>query len=150
MTIMYIQNRSPHRNFNNITTREVFIGNKPSVDHLKIFGSPTYIHIPKDKRKKLDTTSIKGIFVGYSLSSKAYRIYIMEGRHIEVSRDVILDENQAYKKSKDIPIGSNDDEVPIFEEEEVHHENSTTNVGEEGPSEPIQSMVFPTTRKRPN
>eukprot|EP00253_Pinus_taeda_P035669 PITA_35669 len=35
-------------------------------------------------------------------------------------------------------------------EEEVHHENRTTNVEEEGPSEPIQSVVVPTTRKRPN
>ena len=85
----------------------------------------------------MDSTSIKGIFVCYSLSSKAYKIYIKEGRHIEVSRDVIFDENQAYKKSKDIPVGSDDEAVPIFEEEEVHHENSTTNDEEEGQSEPI-------------
>jgi len=98
----------------------------------------------------LDSTSIKGIFIGYSLSSKAYRIYIKEGRYIEVSRDVIFDENQAYKKSKDIPIDSDDEEGRIFEEEEVHHENSITNLEEEGPSEPIQSVVIPTTRKRPN
>jgi len=65
-------NISPHRSLNNITLKEVFIGKKPSVDHLQIFGSPAYIHVPKDKRKKLDSTSIKGIFVGYSLSSKAY------------------------------------------------------------------------------
>ena len=87
-------------------------------------------------RKKLDPTNLKGIFVGYNASSKAYRIYIKEGRHIEVSRDVIFDENKAYKKSRDIPINFDDEEVPIFEEEEVHHENSTTNL-EEGPSEPI-------------
>jgi len=96
------------------------------MDHLQIFGSPAYIHVPKDKRKKLDSTSIKGIFVGYSLSSKAYEIYIKEGRHIEVRRDVIFDENQAYKKSKDIPIDSDDEEVSIFEEED-HPENPTTN-----------------------
>eukprot|EP00253_Pinus_taeda_P032120 PITA_32120 len=102
----------------------------------------------KDKRKKLDSTSINGIFIGYSLSSKAYRIYIREGRYIEISKDVIFDENQVYKKSKDIPIDSNDEEVLVFEEDEVH-ENSTANNEEEGPSEPIQSVVVPTTRKRP-
>jgi len=32
------------------------------------------IHIPKDKRKKLDPSGVKGIFVGYSNSSKTYRI----------------------------------------------------------------------------
>lgn len=98
----------------------------------------------------MDSISIKGIFVGYSLSSKAYKIYIKEGRHIEVSRDVIFDENQAYKESRDIPIDSDDEEVSILEEEKVHHDNSTTNLEEEGPSEPIQSVVIPTTRKRPN
>lgn len=127
MTIVYVQNRIPHKSLDNTTPEEVFTGKKLSVDHLRTFGSPAYIHVLKDKRKKLDLTSIKGIFVGYSLSSKAYRIYIKEGRQIEVSRDVIFDENQVYKKSKDIPIDSDDEEVPVFEEEEVHHENSTTN-----------------------
>ena len=95
----------------------------------------------------MDSTSIKGVFVGYSLSSKAYRIYIKEGRLIEVRRDVIFDENQAYKKTMDIPVDSDNEEVPVFEEEEAHHENSTTNI-EEGPSEPIQSVVVPIARKR--
>lgn len=49
-------------------------------------GSPSnigclmYIHIPKDNRKNLDATSLKGIFVGYSASSKVYRIYVKEDR----------------------------------------------------------------------
>jgi len=59
-----------------------------------------YIHIPKDKRKKLDPSGMKRIFVGYSNSSKAYRIYMKDGHHIEVSRDVIFDESIALKKSK--------------------------------------------------
>lgn len=84
----------------------------------------------------MDSTSIKGIFVRYSLSSKAYRIYIKEGRHIKESKDAIFDENQTYDKSMDIPIDYDDEEVRIFEEEEVHHENSITNL-EEQPSEPI-------------
>ena len=66
-----------------------------------------YIHILKDKRKKLDPSGMRGIFVGYSNSSKAYRIYIKEGRRIEVSRDIIFDENIAYK-CKDIPAKSDE------------------------------------------
>ena len=79
MTTVCIQNRSPHRILDNVTPEEAFTGKKPSVDHLQIFGSPAYIHVPKDKRKNLDSKSIKGIFVGYSLSSKAYRIFIFDG-----------------------------------------------------------------------
>jgi len=76
----------------------VFTGKKPSVEHLQIFGCPVYIHIPKDKRKKLDPSGMKGTFVGYNNSSKAYRIYMKDGHHIEVSRDVIFDESIAFKK----------------------------------------------------
>lgn len=49
MTAMYVQNRIPHNSLDNTTPEEVFTRKKPSVDHLCIFGSPTYVHIPEDK-----------------------------------------------------------------------------------------------------
>jgi hypothetical protein len=69
------------------------------VEHLRIFGCPVYIHIPKDKMKKLEPSGKKGIFVGYSESSKAYKIYIPEQHKIEVSRDVTFNEKMDFKKS---------------------------------------------------
>ena len=54
----------------------MFLGEKLEVNHLKIFGCPVYIHVPKEKRSKLDPLGRKGIFVGYSESSKAFRVYI--------------------------------------------------------------------------
>jgi hypothetical protein len=59
-----------------MTPEEAFLGKKPNVENLRIFGCPVYSHIPKDKRNKLEPSGKKGIFVGYSESSKAYRIYI--------------------------------------------------------------------------
>ena len=50
-----------------------------------------YIHIPKEKRMKLDHSGKKGIFVGYSESSKAYKIYFRGFKKIEISRDVTFD-----------------------------------------------------------
>ena len=52
------------------TSLEVFFGKKLEVNHLKIFDCPIYIHIPKEKRTKLDPSGNKGIFVGYSESLK--------------------------------------------------------------------------------
>jgi hypothetical protein len=75
-TAVYIQNRCPHKSLEAKTPEEVFTGCKPSVDHLRIFGSPIYIHIPKENRTKLEPSGKKGTFVGYSETSKAYRIYI--------------------------------------------------------------------------
>ena len=74
-TPVYVQNCTPHRVLENKTPEEVFSRKKLEVSHLRIFGFPVYIHIPKEKRTKLDPSGKKGIFVGYSESSKAYRIY---------------------------------------------------------------------------
>jgi hypothetical protein len=60
----------------NKTPKEVFTGKKPEVNHLRIFGCPMYIHVPKEKRTKLEPSGKKGTFVGYNETSKAYRIYI--------------------------------------------------------------------------
>ena len=74
-TTVYVQNRTPHRVLENKTPEKVFSGKKPEVSHLRIFGCPVYIHIPKEKRTKLYPSGKKGVFMGYSESSKAYRIY---------------------------------------------------------------------------
>jgi hypothetical protein len=75
---------------------------KHEVGHLGIFGCPVYIHVPKEKRTKLDPSSRKGTFVGYSESSKAYRIYILGQRQIEVSRDVSFEEEVAFRGLEDL------------------------------------------------
>ena len=43
----YVHNHTPHRVLENKTPGEVFSGKKPEVSHLRIFGYPVYIHIPK-------------------------------------------------------------------------------------------------------
>ena len=63
-TVVYVQNRTPHRVLDNKTPKEAFLGEKPEVNHLRIFGCPVYIHIPKEKRTKLDPSGSKGIFIG--------------------------------------------------------------------------------------
>jgi hypothetical protein len=74
---------------------------------LRIFGCLIYIHVPKDKRKKLEPSGKKGIFVGYSESSKAYRIYVPSQQKVETSRDVTFNENTTFNRSRQ----SHSDEV---------------------------------------
>ena len=62
-----------------------------------------YIHIPKEKRTKLDPSGKKGIFVGNSKSSKSYRIYFPGFKKIDISRDVTFDEDSSYIKSRRKP-----------------------------------------------
>ena len=64
-TACYARNRSPTVALNNITPYEALNKRKPNVKHLKVFGLVGYVHIPKELRSKLDSTSLKCIFVGY-------------------------------------------------------------------------------------
>ena len=99
-TAVYIQNRSPHAILGEKSQEEVFTGEKPVVDHMRIFGTPVYIHVPKEKRANLEPSEKKGIFVGYSESSKAYRIYVPGQRY---SRDVIFHEEVVFRQTKELP-----------------------------------------------
>ena len=81
---------------------EAFIGVKPEVGHLRIFGHSVYIHVPKEKRTKLEPSGKKGTFVGYSESSKAYIIYIPGSKQIKVSKDVTFEEEMAIRKEEDL------------------------------------------------
>jgi hypothetical protein len=81
-TAVYIRNRCPHAILKEKTPEEVFLGIKPEVEHLRIFGCPVYIHVPKENRTKMEPSGKKGVFVGYSEKSKAYMIYVLVQRQI--------------------------------------------------------------------
>ena len=57
------------------------------------------LHIPKEKRLNLDPSGKKGLFVGYSEQSKAYRIYILGYRQIELTRYFTFDKDTTFRKS---------------------------------------------------
>ena len=63
-TAVYIQNRCPHATLKDKTLEEVFSGIKPEVGHIRIFGCPVYIHVPKEKRKKMEPSGKKGFLWG--------------------------------------------------------------------------------------
>ena len=103
-TTVYVQNHTPHRVLDNKTPKEAFLGEKPEVNHLRIFGYSVYIHIPKEKSTKLDPFKRKGIFVGYNDTSNSYRIYFLGIMKIDISRDVTFDEDSTYFRSRMTPI----------------------------------------------
>jgi len=50
-----------------MTPEEKFIGKKPYVSHLRVFGYITYVHVLDEKRSKLDPKAEECIFIGYFL-----------------------------------------------------------------------------------
>jgi len=75
-----------------MTPKEKFIGKKPDVSHFRMFSCITYVHVPDEKRSKLDPKGEKCIFIGYSLEQKGYRCFNFSTRKLQVSRDVVFDE----------------------------------------------------------
>lgn len=64
---------------------------KPNVSRLRSFGSTAYVHVPKEKRTKLDPKSEVGIMVGYSDNAKAWCIAFQDNAHIHVAeRDSVV------------------------------------------------------------
>ena len=57
----------------------------------------------------------KGNFVGYSETSKSFKIYVPSERHIEVSHDVTFHEEFAFNKSKYIECDIEEHESAILE-----------------------------------
>ena len=98
MATVYVHNQLFHSALWFKTLEDMFTRKKPKVSHIKIFGCPVFIHIPKQKRNKMEPLGKKGIFVGYYEVSKAFRIYIPGHHHIEIIRDVTFDEDASLKK----------------------------------------------------
>ncbi|KAM1485555.1 hypothetical protein TB1_036396 [Malus domestica] len=95
-TSVYLLNRCPTKALEKKTPFEVFSGRKPSVKHLRVFGSVCYNLIPHQLRHKLEKSSNKGVFVGYGTSEKGYRVYNVLTQKIILSRDVIFDEDSMW------------------------------------------------------
>jgi len=87
---IYIKNICTFNAIRNKTPYEMWYGHVPSIKHLRVFGSTCYALIPKVHRNKLGARSHKCIFLGYSNTSKAYRLYDEVNKKFVVSRDVIF------------------------------------------------------------
>ncbi|GJY03658.1 putative ribonuclease H-like domain-containing protein [Tanacetum coccineum] len=93
-TACYVQNRvlivKPH----NKTPYELFRGFKPALSFMKPFGCHVTILNTLDSLGKFDGKSDEGFFVGYSLSSKAFRVYNTRTRKVEENLHVGFLENK--------------------------------------------------------
>jgi hypothetical protein len=75
-----------------MTPEEKFTCKKPDVSRFRVFGCIAYVHVPDEKKSKLDPKVEKCIFIGYSLEQKGYRCFNPSTHKLQVSRDVVFDE----------------------------------------------------------
>src|SRR3954470_2341235 len=93
-TACYVLNRIIIRPILNKTPYELLKGRKPNVSHLHVFGCKCFVlNNGKDNLGKFDAKADEGIFLGYSQSSKAYRVYNKRLLTVEESVHVSVDES---------------------------------------------------------
>ena len=108
-----------------------------------------YIHIPKEKRTKLDPSGKKDLFVGYSESSKAYRIYFLGYKKIDISKDVTYDEDAAYNKSrKRLAEEPEEEEAPRIHDTTMNEETREEDREFEEPQRPVDPPLEKNPHKR--
>ena len=71
-TACYVQNRILIRPILNKTPYELWKGRKPNISYFKPFGCECYILNTKDQIGKFDSKADKGIFLGYSNTSRGF------------------------------------------------------------------------------
>lgn len=91
MTACYLQNRLPGKSTEK-TPYQLWNGKPPNLRHIRIFESKIYMHIPKEKGRKLDACTKEGVLVEYRESQKGYRILHQDTNNVIISRNVIVDE----------------------------------------------------------
>ena len=81
------------------TPYELWKGRMPNVKYFKIFGSTCFILKDRENVRKFDSRSDKGIFLGYSSTSKAYWVYNKKTMKVMETVNVVIDEF-SYSNSK--------------------------------------------------
>ncbi|GJV44315.1 putative ribonuclease H-like domain-containing protein [Tanacetum coccineum] len=125
-TACYVQNTvlviKPH----NKTPYELFLGKKLALGFMRSFGCPVTILNTINHLGKFDGKADEGFFVGYSINTKAFRVFnsktriVKENPHVQFSTKACDDAGDNEKKATEEPGGdtsNNNDRV-----------NSTNNI----------------------
>ncbi|GJW07049.1 putative ribonuclease H-like domain-containing protein [Tanacetum coccineum] len=93
-TACYVQYRvlviKPH----NKTPYKLFLGRKPALNFIRPFGCPVTILNTLDHLDKFDGKFNDGFFVGYSIKSKAFRVFNTRTRFVEENLHINFLENK--------------------------------------------------------
>lgn len=123
-TAVYTLNRTGTSTIENKTPYEIWYNQRENIKNLQVFGTEAYVHIPKEKRRKLDAKSKKGIFVGYEENTKGYRIYFPENRKIECARDVNFSNHEQNGKIQEVQTEEGQEQQEIVQgEDKIIEEN---------------------------
>ena len=128
-TTCYLVNRSSSLALEDKTPQDVWIGKKPSLSHLRVFGCDAYVHVLKEKRTKLESKSERCIFIGHKDGLKGYKLWNPVTRKVMYNHDVV------FREVKDVIKHEFQPKEPKKIEFELKEEESNSTVEEESEDE---------------
>ncbi|KAG6501768.1 hypothetical protein ZIOFF_041652 [Zingiber officinale] len=90
---VYLLNRLPTKTLGECTPFEAWMGRKPHLAHLRVFGCVAYVKNTAPHLKKLDDRSSPMVYLGVEKGCKAHRLFDPRHDKLQVSRDVMFREN---------------------------------------------------------
>jgi hypothetical protein len=137
---IYILNRTGKSSKNGVSPYELWILKKPSIKHLRFIESSCYVHIPAERRKKMDKKAVKGFLVGYDGDERC-RMYVPNDHKVILSRNVQCQEriNDCIRKVK-LPKKDIKNEDQVEEEDRSDEQKIDTEGKSEINSEDIQKL----------
>ena len=90
---------------------ELFRERKPNISYFHLFGCKCFVlNNGKNNLGKFDAKSDESLFLGYSLTSKAFRLFNKRALVVEKSIHIIFDESNLSSKNDSL----DDDDVGIL------------------------------------
>jgi hypothetical protein len=114
---------------------ELWIGRKSNLSYFRVFDSKYFVLNEPPKVNKFDSKSIEGVFVGYSSTSKVYKIYIptlqivIESVHVKfeetINQAIIVEDVQEPPTSQEVPITMNGEQIIEIAQQEIQNGSTT-------------------------
>ena len=127
-TMAYVYNRTPRdSNEEGVSPMQAAVQMVPELADLRVFGCRVFLHVPKERRLKMEPKARLGIHVGYQPANNTYMVWVPEdgsnvlkGRLYE-SRDVTFDETWRYRSREEpaAPVGEEESSGAESEEEQA-------------------------------
>ncbi|KAI3747047.1 hypothetical protein L6452_09490 [Arctium lappa] len=103
-TACHTQNRSIiHRRFQK-TPYELINNRTPTIKYFHVFGCKCFVFNDRESLNKFSAKADEGIFIGYSSTSAAYRVYIKKSKTVVESVNVTFDEEMASDQINSEPV----------------------------------------------
>jgi hypothetical protein len=100
------------------------------------FGCDAFVHVPKEKRNKLDNKEVKCIFIGYKDGMKGYKLWDPVLRKTIYSQDVVFREVRGTSRIEEAQMEKEPEKL-VFELRNEEHDSDESTESDEEVEQPI-------------